>query len=76
MKELEYNKQLTVGRLKESLNDIPDNVVVNVQNRAGDMTSNIYVWFEDLDTRQYVELMGFKPFYKMSDEEKRKCDIN
>jgi len=71
--EIEYNRPLTIGRLKEAIKDIPDGVLVNVRNREGNMTANIYVWFEDLQTRKFVELMGFKPFYEMTEEEKKKC---
>lgn len=74
MKEIEYNEPLTVGMLKEAIKDIPDDVAINVLNREGKATANIYVWFEDLQTRQFVELMGFKPFYEMTEEEKRKCE--
>jgi len=73
MNEIEYNSPLTIGRLKEAIRDIPDGVLVNVRNREGNMTANIYVWFEDLQTRKFVELMGFKPFYEMTEEEKKKC---
>lgn len=73
MSDIEYNKPLTVGALKEAIKDIPDNVVINVLNQEGDSTANIHVLFEDLQSRQFVELVGFKPFYKMSEEEKRKC---
>lgn len=73
MNEIEYNRPLTIGRLKEAIKDIPDGVLVNVRNREGNMTANIYVWFEDLQTRKFVELMGFKPFYEMTEEEKKKC---
>lgn len=73
MKELEYNEVLTVGKLKEALKDIPDDVAVNVLNNEGKSTANIYVWFEDLQTRQYVELKGFKPFYEMNEDEMKKC---
>lgn len=73
MGELEWNKPLTVGRLKEELKDIPDHVHVNVLNEKRERTTNVFVWFEDLDSRQFVELMGFKPFYNMSQEEKKKC---
>lgn len=73
MRELEFNPRLTIGRLKDAIKDIPDNVTVNVRNSDGDLTANIYVWFENLETRQFVELMGFKPFYKMTKEEKEKC---
>jgi transcriptional regulator of aromatic amino acid metabolism len=72
-KELEYNEPLTVRRLKKELENIPGDVVINVKNDEGDSTANIYVWFENLQTRQFVELMGFKPFWKMNDEEKKKC---
>lgn len=74
MKSLEYNKRLTVGRLRDALKDISNDVIVNVLNRDGKATSNIYVWFENLQTRQFVELMGFKPFYKMTEEEKKMCE--
>lgn len=73
MSELEYNVPLTVGRLKAALEEIPNNVAINVKNDKGELTSNIFVWFEDLQTRQFVELMGFKPYYKMDDEERKKC---
>lgn len=73
MKELEYNAPLTVGRLKKALANIPDDVHVNVLNDDGKSTANIYVWFENLQTRQFVELMGFKPFYEMTEDEKKKC---
>lgn len=72
MKEIEYNKPLTIGRLKEVIKDIPDDVIVNVMNRDGKSTANIFVWFENLITRQFVELMGFKPYYEMTEEEKTK----
>lgn len=73
MREMEYNEPLTVGKLKEALKGIPDDVHINVLNREGKSTANIFVWHEDLQTRQYVELKGFKPFYEMTDEEKKKC---
>jgi hypothetical protein len=75
MKELEFNAPMTVGRMKEALKNIPDDVAFNVLNAEGKATANIYVWFEDLDTRQFVELMGFKPFYEMTKEEKEKCGV-
>lgn len=73
MDKLEFNQRMTVGILKEALKDIPDNVIVNVLNREGKSTSNIHVWFENLETRKFVELMGFKPFYEMTEEERNKC---
>ena len=73
MKELQYNEPMTVGRLKESLKGIPDHVHVNVLNSDGKATANIFVWFEDLQTRQIVELQGYKPYYEMTEEEKKKC---
>lgn len=76
MKEIQFNRPMTVGRLKEALKDIPDDVCVNVLNSEGKATANIYVWFEDLQTRQFVELQGYKPFYEMTNEEKGKCQIN
>lgn len=73
MGDMKFNKRLTVGRLKEALKDIPDDVSVNVLNHDGDHTSNVYVWYENLETRKFVDLMGYKPFHKMTDEEKKKC---
>lgn len=75
MKELEYNEPMTIGRLKKAIEHIPDNVSFQIMNREGKLTSNIFVWFEDLQTRQFVELMGFKPFYEMTEEEKKKCGL-
>lgn len=72
---IEYNKPLTIGRLKEEIKDIPDDVFVNINNDKGESTANIYVHFENLQTRRFVELMGFKPYYAMNDEEKKKCGI-
>ena len=74
MEDIEYNKPLTIKRLKEAIQDIPDDVVVNVLNGEGKLTSNIYVWFENLQTRKFVELEGYKPFYEMTQEEKEKCN--
>jgi hypothetical protein len=71
--DINYNEPLTVGKLREALKDIPDDVSINVMNKDSKLTANIYVWYENLQTRQFVELMGFKPFYEMTDEEKKKC---
>lgn len=73
MEEIEYNEPLTIGKLKKAIEHVPDHFAVNVLNREGKATANILVWIEDLVTRQYVELQGFKPFYEMTEEEKKKC---
>lgn len=73
MSEMEYNKPLTMDRFRELTKDIPGDVMINVLNSDGKLTSNIFVWFENLQTRQFVELKGYKPFYEMTEEEKKKC---
>lgn len=75
MNDINFNEPMTAGKLKEALKNIPDDVPINVLNKEGKSTANIYVWFEDLQTRKFVDLMGFKPYYEMTEEEKRKCGI-
>lgn len=69
----EYNKPMTAGRLKGLLKDIPDHVAINVLNKEGKPSANIEFWFEDLQTRKFIELTGYKPFHEMNEEEKKKC---
>ena len=63
---------LTVGMFKKYLEDykVPDDVVLNVLNKDGELTANINLWFENEITRQLVSLEGGKPFWKMRDEER------
>lgn len=65
---------LTVGMLKKYFENekIPDDVVINVLNKDGELTANIELWFEDEITRQWVSLEGRKPFWKIREEEKTK----
>jgi len=50
--------RMTKEKLMELLKDVPGDVQINVLNEDGKMTSNIDFCFEDLDTRQFVELKG------------------
>jgi hypothetical protein len=63
---------LTVGMFKKYLEDykVPDDVVLNVLNKDGELTANINLWFENELTRQWVSLEGGKPFWKIRDEER------
>lgn len=58
-------EKMMVGKLKKMLEDIPDDVAINVLNADGKWTSNMDFWFEDLETRQYIQLQGSTPFYDM-----------
>ena len=51
MREMEYNEPLTVGKLKDALKDVRDDVNINVLNQAGKSTVTIFAWREDLPTR-------------------------
>jgi hypothetical protein len=64
------NEPMTKGKLIELLKDVPDDVLINVLNREGEYTANIDVWFEDLETRQFVTLEGKEPFWKMALKER------
>lgn len=74
MNDIQYNKPMTVGRLKKLLEDISDDIHINVKNRNGDDTANIFVWHEDQPTREYVELQGYKPYRDMTKEERELCE--
>ncbi|MEW5569642.1 hypothetical protein [Rossellomorea marisflavi] len=73
--EEQFNKPMTVGRLKGLLRNIPDDVIINIKNESGDYSSNIEFWYEDLDTRQYINMTSYKPMRKMNKEELLKCGI-
>ena len=75
MKDIQYNEPLTSGKLKKALEHVPDDVAINVMTRDGKLTANIFVWFENLETRQFVELQGYKPYHEMTPEEKKKCGL-
>lgn len=60
---------MTAGKIKELFKNVPDHVAINVLNKDGKSTANVEFWFEDLETRQFVELIGHKPFYEMEKEE-------
>jgi hypothetical protein len=62
---------LTVGKLKQYFIDkkVPDDAVINVLNRDGELTANIEPFFENLETRKWVFLEGGKPFWKIREEE-------
>lgn len=66
------NGLMTAGKMKDLLRNIPDNVAINVLNKDGKSTANIEFWFEDLETRQFVELTGHKPFYETEQDELNK----
>jgi hypothetical protein len=61
---------LTKKKLIELLEEVDDDVYINVLNYEGDFSANVEFWYENLDTRQFVNLTGKKPMWKMSKEEK------
>lgn len=65
---------LTVGKLKQYFIDkkVPDDAVINVLNRDGELTANIEPFFENLETRKLVFLEGGKPFWKNKEETENK----
>lgn len=70
----EYNKQMTVGQLRELIKDIPEHAIVSVMNEKNQNTSNIEFYYENGDSRCFIELIGHKPFYAMTDEEVKLCE--
>jgi hypothetical protein len=60
---------LTKKKLIELLEEVDDDVYINVLNYEGDFSANVEFWYENLDTRQFVNLTGKKPLWKMDREE-------
>lgn len=70
----ERSERMTAGKLRDYLKNVPDDVAINVTDENGKMTANIEFWFEDLDTRQFVELIPHTPFYELGKEEKEEME--
>jgi len=59
-----YEGILTKAKLIELLQNVPDNTRINVLNKNGEYSANVQFWFENLDTRKFVEITGLKPQWK------------
>lgn len=73
MHDVTKNPPLTVGILKDALTHIPDDVHVNVLNDDGDRSANVFVWHEKTGTREFVDLLGYKAFHRMTADEQVAC---
>lgn len=65
-----YSGPLTKGKLVELLKNVPDDTSINVLNGDGEMSANVEIWFEDLPTRKFVEIIGNEPMWKLRNEPK------
>ncbi|WP_211750293.1 hypothetical protein [Paenibacillus sp. Marseille-Q4541] len=63
-----YTGPLTKGKLIELLKDIPDDTSINVLNGDGELSANVEIWFEDLQTRKFVEIIGNEPLWKIREK--------
>jgi hypothetical protein len=70
-----YQGKLTKAKLLELLKDVPGDTCINVLNRDGELSANVEFWFENLDTRKFVDIIGLKPLWKIR-QEKRAAEID